>query len=178
MKRLAALTLLLASCMDSEEETARKDREESKKTWAIVVKVDGADVRLPLQMMNVLLYKDDEYAGKHPSPVHIEGEGVNLYAEIAPADNVGYGEKWENLIGKTITIKPAGQYHREDVESKLTLPGKDPIAVTGGSMTVEKFTGKWSGSEGNKTLSGKIKLTLYDGRTLEGTFAVHAVTWG
>jgi hypothetical protein len=45
-------------------------------------------------------------------------------------------------------------------------------------MFVEKFSGKWAGSEGNKTLSGKIILQLRDGRTLEGTFAVHAVTWG
>jgi hypothetical protein len=52
------------------------------------------------------------------------------------------------------------------------------IAVTGGTMFVEKYTGKWSGSDGNKTLSGKIVIQLSDGRTLEGTFAVHAVTWG
>jgi len=45
-------------------------------------------------------------------------------------------------------------------------------------MFVEKYTGKWSGSEGNKTISGKITIRLSDGRTLEGTFAVHAVTWG
>ena len=44
-------------------------------------------------------------------------------------------------------------------------------------MFVEKYTGKWSGSEGNNTLSGKITIQLSDGRTLEGTFAVHAVTW-
>lgn len=45
-------------------------------------------------------------------------------------------------------------------------------------MFVERYTGKWSGSEGNKTLSGKITILLNDGRTVEGTFAVHAVTWG
>ncbi len=41
-------------------------------------------------------------------------------------------------------------------------------------MFVEQYTGKWAGSEGNKTLSGKIKTLLEDGRTREGTFAVHA----
>ena len=45
-------------------------------------------------------------------------------------------------------------------------------------MFVEKFSGKWAGSDGNKTLSGKITLQLRDGKTIEGTFAVHAVTWG
>ena len=177
MKRGWLLALLLSAC-HSEEESAAKDRAESKKSWALVLKVDGADVRLPLEMMNVLLFKSDEYAATNPSPVHLEGEGVSLYAEIAPADYVGYGEDWKKLIGQTITVKPSGRYHREDVESRITLPGKEPIAVTGGTLQVEKFTGKWSGSEGNKTLSGRIQLTLYDGRTLEGTFAVHAVTWG
>jgi len=177
MRRAWLLALCLSAC-NSEEESAAKDRAESKKTWALVLKVDGADVRLPLEIMNVLLFKSDDYASKNPSPVHIEGEGVSLYAEIAPADYVGYEEDWKKLIGKTITIKASGRYHREDIESKITLPGKEPVAVTGGTMLVEKFTGKWSGSEGNKTLSGRIKLTLYDGRTLEGTFAVHAITWG
>ena len=30
----------------------------------------------------------------------------------------------------------------------------------------------------NKTLSRKITIQLSEGRMLEGTFAVHAVTWG
>lgn len=177
MKRLAVLALLLASC-NTEEESAAKDREASKATWAVVLKVDGADVRLPLEIMNVLLYKDDDYASKHPSAFQIEGAGVSLFGEIAPGDNVGYGEHWEKLIGKTLKILPSGEFHRDHVDSKITLPGKPEIAVTAGTMVVEKFTGKWSGSQGNKTLSGKIRLTLHDGRTLEGTFAVHAVTWG
>lgn len=128
--------------------------------------------------MDVLLFKDEEYAGSHPSAFRIEGQGISLFGEIAGADNVDYGEQWDRLIGKTLKILSSGEYHREHVDSKITLPGKPEIAVTAGTMLVEKVAGKWSGSEGNKTLSGKIKLTLYDGRTLEGTFAVHAVTWG
>ena len=81
-------------------------------------------------------------------------------------------------INKTLTIKASGQFHHDHVDSKIALPGTPEIAVTGGTMFVEKYTGKWSGSDGNKTLSGKITLQLSDGRTLEGTFAVHAVTWG
>ena len=177
MRRLSLLALLLSAC-NSEEETAAKDREASKATWALVLNVDGAAVRLPLEIMNVLLFKSDEYAKQNPSPFEIEGAGVHLIGDIAPADYVDYGEHWGRLVGKTLTIKASGRFHREDVESKITLPGKPEIAVTGGSMFVEKYAGKWSGSQGNKTLSGKIRLTLYDGRTLEGTFAVHAVTWG
>ena len=61
---------------------------------------------------------------------------IGQTAEIAPADYVGYGEDWNKLIGRTIAIKPSGQYHREDIESKITLPGKDPIAVAEGKFAI------------------------------------------
>jgi len=176
---ILALTLLCAAgCGTSEEAAAAKDRETSKATWALVLKVDGADVRIPLTAMNVLLFKDEEYAKQNPSVFQIEGSGVQLLGEIAAADNVDYGEHWERLINKTLTIKASGEFHRDSVDSKIALPGRPEVAVTAGTMFVEKYTGKWSGSEGNKTLSGKITLRLSDGRTLDGTFAVHAVTWG
>ena len=176
---ILALTLLCAAgCGTSEEAAAAKDRETSKATWALVLKVDGADVRIPLTAMNVLLFKDEEYAKQNPSVFHIEGSGVRLIGEIAAADNVDYGEHWERLINKTLTIKASGEFHRDSVDSKIALPGRPEVAVTAGTLLVENYTGKWSGSEGNKTLSGKIMLQLSDGRTLEGTFAVHAVTWG
>jgi hypothetical protein len=175
---LALGLLCAAGCGVSEEAAAAKDRESSKATWALVLRVDGADVRIPLTAMNVLLFKDEEHAKQNPSVFQIEGNGVRLVGEIAAADNVDYGEHWERLINKTLTIKASGEFHRDPVDSKIVLPGTPEIAVTGGTMFVEKFTGKWSGSEGNKTLSGKITIQLADGRMLEGTFAVHAVTWG
>ena len=169
---MLVLGLLCAvGCGLSEEAAAAKDRESSKATWALVLRVDGADVKIPLKAMNVLLFKDEEYAKQNPSVFQLIGE-------IAAADNVDYGEHWERLIHKMLTIKASGEFHRDPVDSKIALPGTPEIAVTGGTMFVEKFTGKWSGSEGNKTLSGKITLQLSDGRTLEDTFAVHAVTWG
>lgn len=48
-------------------------------------------------------------------------------------------------------------------------------------LTVEKTGGKWSGQEGNKTISGTIELRIpsADGETtIRGKFASHAVTWG
>ena len=43
---MIALGLLFtASCGGSTEENAAKDRAASKATWALVLKVDGADVR-------------------------------------------------------------------------------------------------------------------------------------
>jgi hypothetical protein len=162
----------------SDEAAAAKDRESSKATWALVLKVGGADVTIPVKAMNVLLFKDEEYAKQNPSVFQIEGDAVQLIGEIAAADNVDYGEHWERLINKTLTINASGEFHRDAVDSKITLPGGPEVAVTGGTMFIEKFSGKWSGSEGDKTLSGRISLHLSDGRTLEGTFAVHAVTWG
>ena len=175
---LALGLLCAAGCGMSDEAAAAKDRESSKATWALVLKVGGADVRIPLKAMNVLLFKDEEYAKQNPSVFQIEGDGVNLIGEIAAADNVDYGEHWERLLNKTLTIKASGEFHRDSVDSKIALPGASEVAVTSGTMFVEKFSGKWSGSEGDKTLLGKISLHLSDGRTLEGTFVVHAVTWG
>src|SRR5262245_48767847 len=175
---LALGVLCLAGCGGSDEVAAAKDREVAKASWALVLKVDGTDVRIPLQVMNVLLFKDEDYARENPSVFEIEGSGVHLIGEIAAADNVDYGEHWERLINKTLTIKPSGQFHRESVASKIVLPGQAEVTVTGGTMLIEKYAGTWSGSEGNKTLSGRIRMQLADGRTLEGTFAVHAVTWG
>lgn len=179
LRLMLALSLLcIAGCGVSEEAAAAKDRESSKATWALVLKVDGADVSIPLKVMNVLLFKDEEHARQNPSIFEIEGNGVHLIGEIAAADNVDYGEHWERLVNKPLTIKASGEFHRNTVDSRIALPGASEVAVTGGTMFVEKYTGKWSGSDGNKTLSGKITIQLHDGRTLEGTFAVHAVTWG
>jgi hypothetical protein len=125
-RRMLALGLLcVAGCGGSDEVAAAKDREASKASWAMVLKVDGADVRIPLQVMNVLLFKDEEYAKENPSVFEIAGSGVHLIGEIAAADNVDYGEHWERLLNKTLTIKASGQFHRDAVESKIALPGQD-----------------------------------------------------
>ena len=177
---ILALGLVLSGCMDSDEETANKAHAAAKATWAFVFTVDGAEVRIPLSEMNILLFKDDEYAKQHPSPFQIKGEGVLLIGEIPPDASPGYDEKIENLVGKTLPIKTSGEYHHEGtIESKITMPGKPEIGILSGSLIGEKKSGKWAGSEnGDKTLHGKVKLTLRDGRTIEGTFSVHAITWG
>jgi hypothetical protein len=175
----AILALLLASCGGGGSEAdAAKDRAAAAASWAIVVKVDGADVSLPLEAMNVLLYKDEDAAKANPTVFDIEGKDISLFGEIPPAGNPGYDEDWKKLIGVTLTIKAMGDFHRDVVTSRLSLPGKPPVLVTGGTMTPEAFSGKWAGSNGDRTLKGKITLTLQDGRTLRGTFAAHCITWG
>jgi len=174
----AALLMTLASCGGNDEEKAAKDRAAAAANWALILKVDGADVRLPLEEMNVLLFKDEDMAKKHPTVFEIQGKEISLFGEIPPANNPDYGEHWEKMIGATLTLKPSGEFHRDIVDSKMMLPGKGEVQVTGGTMTPEAFSGKWSGSNGDKTLKGKIRLQLRDGGSFEGTFAVHVVTWG
>jgi hypothetical protein len=139
---LALGLLCVAGRGGSDEVAAAKDREASK---ASVLKVAGADVKIPLQVMNVLLFKDEEYAKETPSVFEIEGSGVHLIGEIAAADNGDYGEHWERLLNKPLTIKASGQFHREAVESKIVLPDQPEMTVTGGIMFVEKYAGKWAG---------------------------------
>ncbi len=137
---LLALGLLCAAgCGMSDEAAAAKDRESSMASWALILRVDGVDVKIPLKAMNVLLFKDEEHAKQNPSVFQIEGSGVQLIGEIAAADNVDYGEHWERLINKMLTIKASGEFHRDSVDSKIALPGTPEIAVTGGTMFVEKF---------------------------------------
>jgi hypothetical protein len=180
MRRAALLLTLLASCGGSEEEEANKAHAAARATWCFVFKIDGADVRIPLSEMNILLFKDEDYAKEHPSPFQVKGEGVMLIGEVPPVASPGYDEKIEKLVGHALPIKATGDFHHEGtIESKITLPGKPEIGIVSGELIGEKKTGKWSGSEnGDKTLHGKVKLTLRDGRTIEGTFSVHAITWG
>jgi hypothetical protein len=172
----ATLALALAACGGSEADAAR-DRAAAQAGWVLVLKVDGAEVRLPLKAFNVLLFKDDEVAAKNPTVFEIEGDGVHLIGEIPPAGNPGYSEKWEKLKGLPLAIKASGEFHRETVDSKITVGGAE-VRVTGGTMTVTGISGKWAGSEGDRTLKGTITLTLQDGRSLQGTFGVNAITWG
>jgi hypothetical protein len=175
---LLASLLFLAACGGSDEENASKDHAAAKATWALVLKVDGADVRIPLEEMNILLFKDEEYAKAHPTVFEIKGEAVWLIGEIPPANDVGYDEKFEKLIGVPLAIKPSGDFHREPVTSRVTLPGKTELKISGGTLQAERVTGKWSGDKGDKTVSGRIKLLLEDGKTIEGTFSVHAISYG
>lgn len=177
---MIALILVAAGCGGSDEASAKKDHEAARATWCFLLKVDGADVRIALSEMNILLFKDSDYAKEHASPFQIKGEGVEIMGEVPPDASPGYEEKIEAMVGRTLPVKASVEFHHEGViQSKITLPGKPEIEVVGGSLVVEKKTGKWAGSEnGDKTIHGKVKLTLKDGRTLEGTFSVHAITWG
>ncbi|HZE96675.1 MAG TPA: hypothetical protein VE981_06600 [Planctomycetota bacterium] len=177
-KALIPIALLMAACGGGSEEDAARDRAAAASTWALAIKLEVIDVRIPVEAMNVLLFKDEEVAKSTPTVFEVQGQGVSLIGEIPPAANPGYDEKWEKLIGVPLTIKSMGDFGRDVVESHLGMAGKLEMKISSGTMTVDSISGKWSGSQGDKTLKGRITLTLQDGRTLQGTFATHALTWG
>jgi hypothetical protein len=66
-------------------------------------------------------------------------------------------------------------------QSTLQLPDLGAAQVVGGSFSVDRVSGDTSGSDGNRTLSGTINLELQTStgpKSVSGTFAIHAVTWG
>jgi hypothetical protein len=126
--------------------------------------------------MDIFLTEDESYS----EIFQIYGEGVTLVGEFPAGVRVDYEAAFERLIGRTIAIQPHGGDPREPKTSKVTLDGI-VTPVSAGRFTVERLSGKWEGSEGDRTLHGTIELRVPDvngERTLRGRFATHAVTWG
>jgi hypothetical protein len=68
----------------------------------------------------------------------------------------------------------------EPKSASVTLSGR-AVPVAGGTLRIEQVTGRWSGSEGDRTLHGAVELRVpaAEGeRAVRGRFAVHVVTWG
>lgn len=177
----AALVLTLglgAGCSGGggDPDSAARDREKSKAEWVLVIEDGGAKSELPTEVMNIFLSENDD----DPEPFEIVGTGVALAGSIPAAMRVGYGEEFAKLVGKPIPLAANGGDPSEPKSSSVTLNGvRYPVA--GGTFTVERLSGKWEGSEGNRTLHGTVELRVVgaDGeRTVRGTMAVHAVTWG
>jgi hypothetical protein len=140
----------------------------------LVLDVEGKSVEIPLEKMDVFLVK----RGSGPEIFEIHGTGVVLVGTFPKDVRVDYGEHWEELVGKAITISPRGGDPREPSESQLTLPGKAPLKVLGGTFTVEK---RREGFDAKTPLSGRIEIkcqTPQGEKTYKGTFAVKGTTWG
>ena len=110
----------------------------------------------------------------------IEGTDAVLVGEFPMSAHVGYGQDWKAIFGVPIAISASGGDPRDPKTSWVRLNGTQ-VPVSGGTIRFEKITGKWDGSEGDKTLWGTIELRLpgADGdRTVTGRIATNAVTWG
>jgi hypothetical protein len=142
------------------------------------LKVDGVEVTLPLEAMNVYVTDNHEY----PEHFEVLGVGITLVGECPLETRVDYEERWDVLIGKAIALSPRGGHPGEPREASVTLPGRPPMAVVEGSFVARRVSGDRPGKEGDKTLSGDVTIHVQDasGRTgtLSGTFAVHCITWG
>lgn len=149
----------------------------SRPVWELKLMTDHGEIRIPLEVMDVFVTDRDDLNEKF----EIRGTGVTLVGEFPLDLRVGYGEKWEVLLGKTIQLKAHGGEPGAEKESTLALPGGNPMRVTGGSFVAEKQSGKYTGEGGDVTLSGRISIQVEDEtgpKTLNGTFSVHSVTWG
>lgn len=162
----------LAACGEGDSEDGFSEK--TRASWVLSLKVDGTDIKLPLEVLEVYLVEDE----KRPEIFVLRGPSAALVGEFPAGLHVGYEGKWERLFGKPVTILPRGGDPRDPRDSQITLPGKPSFRVSGGSFIAEKTTGKYADKI---TIWGRVTLHVHGEAgpvTLEGTFAAHAVTWG
>lgn len=173
---IQALVLALSACGGTTNEDAVQDRVRARQAWKLVLDDGGTGHEMPIERMDIFLTEDESEC----EIFQIYGDGVTLVGEFPAGVRVDYEVALERLIGRAIAIQPRGGDPREPKTSKVTLDGI-VTPVSAGTFTVERLSGKWEGSEGDRTLHGTIELRVpdYDGeRILRGRFAAHAVTWG
>lgn len=153
----------------------RGDEADDKFEQQLVLSVEGKDVRLPLEKLDVYLVEDEK---EHPEIFEMIGPDVTLVGAFPMNIHVDYDENWERMLNRPIKIAPKGGDPREEKESTLALPGQERAAVIDGTFTVTKIG---EGADAKTPLSGTIKLKVkFPGgmKTLEGRFAVLGTTWG
>jgi hypothetical protein len=174
----AMLAAVMTGCADGggDAERAANDRAKARAAWTLTLTDQGATSTMALERMDIYVSENEGES----EIFEIVGDGVVLVGEIPGAMAVGYDEAFANLLGKPVMIQMSGGDPREPKSSAVTLGGVS-VPVSGGHFMVNRITGKWAGSEGDKTLHGTVELRIpgADGeRTVTGAFAVHAVTWG
>lgn len=169
---LVVACALFVACGSSE-----KTSESKSENWQLTFTYGGDEVALPLEHLHVYLVEDE---GSYPEVFEMAGEGVALAGTFPMDTHVSYGEDWNVLFGKTITIDASGGA-RDDIISYVQLPDGTKAFVIDGSFVPEKIEGKISGLDGDKTLSGTFTLRVRTGmgeENIAGRFAVHCVTLG
>jgi hypothetical protein len=159
------------------EAEAAAARAKAQGDWRLQLDWPGSQADLPLERMDIYLVEEE---GDDPEIFEIHGPGAMLVGEFPMDVHVGYESDYQKLVGKTIPIRPSGGDPREPKTSFVRL-GATQVPITGGRLTIERFTGTWEGSEGDKTYWGTLEIQVpgADGeRTVRGKFAVHCVTWG
>jgi len=184
MRRSAAcLSLLavtaLAGCAGRDE--APQAGEAGKLTSELRLIVGQEEVSLPLEMMDIFLVEDEAY----PESFEMRGPGVLLVGEFPRDVHVDYEANLAALHGREVAVQPSGggrgSGYGQPQASTLTLPGRAPLAVSGGSFVVDETTGPREGVKGDGTVSGRIAIQVQDASgvtMLQGYFSVPATTWG
>ena len=168
---LVACALLLA-CSSGDKTSESKSAD-----WQLTFTYGGDEVALPLDHLHVYLVEDE---ASYPEVFEIAGTGVALAGTFPMDTHVSYGEHWNVLFGKTISIDANGGA-RDDIISYVQLPDGTKAFVIDGSLVPEKIEGKVAGLDGDKTLTGTFTLRVRTGmgeENIAGRFAVHCVTLG
>ena len=150
-----------------------ESRASAEASWKLELEGTGP---LVLERMDIHLVEDESL----PEVFTLFGDGVMLVGEFPRGVHVGYEENLDRLIGQTVKLQGDEGDPRAPAEGFVTIDGGH-VPVVGGTLKVEKVTGTWDGTEGDKTLWGTAELTVDQNgsrRTVRGTFAVHAVSWG
>lgn len=174
--------LLLAGCAAEFQDTeavAAAARDRASRDWKLALDFQGQAIEFPLERLDIFLFDTDD-PERWPETFELRGDGVTLVGILPVGAQVGYGEALENLVGKSVAIGARGGDPHDEKHSSIRLAGvRAPVA--GGSITFRKVTGHWSGSEGDRTVWGTVRIEVQgaDGlHTLEGAFAANVVSWG
>jgi hypothetical protein len=163
MRRLALLVALAALCACG----VPGGGPEPPKPGTMRLSVEGREVELKVEVLDVYLVENPD---AYPESYVLRGPDVGLVGKFPQDLHVGYGEKFDLLKQRPITILRETGLDVEESPSFVTLPGAKPVDVTGGTIKVERVDGS--------TLSGTVLLQFADRAPVSGTFAVEAKTWG
>jgi hypothetical protein len=148
-----------------------------KKPDALTVTLDGKPLELSLEKMDIFLV-DSEAEREFPETFQLIGPEVVLVGTFPMNVRVGYGENYQVLNGRAITIGKEGGDVREPKRSSIIVGGSQAL-IESGSFTVTKI-GKTQ--DAKTPLVGTVTLLLHmpDGtdKVVTGTFRVNATTWG
>ena len=177
----AALAFAIAGCGFSSDAdltaSAAAARAKAQTNWKLQLESETGAANATLERMDIFLTEDED---NESEIFEIHGPDAVLVG-VFPSDlHVGYEAAYERAVGRTIPIQPNGGDPGEPKSSWVRLEGT-PAPVSGGHITIEKVTGKWEGSEGDRTYWGTVELrvaTSIGERTIRGKFAVNCVTWG
>lgn len=168
---LLAGIVTVSSCGADEPDTrAAVDAFEQK----LEIAFDGGTIAIPVETMEVWLTDSPSRS----ESFEISGEGVSIVGAFPKDLRVDYAENWHVLVGRPVPISSRGGDPDFDRPSILTVPGVGQYRVIGGTLTVDSVAAGWNGQT---PLTGRIELRVRAATgevSLNGTFAVKAMTWG